>query len=48
MNKTEESKPVYNGDQIQNTFTEGNYLVVVCTSSIYRIDLISQQVIRLL
>lgn len=48
MAKIHESAIIYKGDRITNTFIEGGYLVVVCESAVYRIDLGSREVTRLM
>ena len=48
MAQTHESASVYQGDEITNTFVESGHLVVVCKYSVFRIDLVTREVTRIL
>ena len=48
MAQTHESASVYQGDEINYTFIESGYLVVVCKYSVFRIDLATREVTRIL
>lgn len=48
MAQTHESASVYQGDEIVSTHIEAGYLLVVCRYSIFRIDLITREVARIL